>query len=158
MITPEDTKINSRHFFMPQDLNKKGTLFGGALMAEIDKIAAMAAELHAKGTVVTAAVDNLAFKRPIDINEHTIFKAMVNYVGKTSMEIGVRVEAQDPKTKKIEHYCSAYLTFVAVDEMGKPRDLEKIYPQSPEEKRRFKAAQERIKYRKKVRAKQEAKK
>ena len=153
-MRPKNTKIHNRQFFMPEHLNKKGTLFGGVLMAEIDKIAAMAAELYSGGTVVTAAVDHLSFDRPIDINDHIIFKAMINYVGNSSMEVGVRVEAQNPENKKVEHYCTAYLTFVSLDEEGNPRQVPKLSPKSKKEKRRWKKAEDRMKIRRIHRKKQ----
>lgn len=149
-MSPNETKIQTRRFFLPQDLNKNGSLFGGVLMAEMDKIAAMAAELYAGTEVVTACVDELVFSKPININDHIILKAMINYVGTTSMEVGVRVEAQDPKTKTISFYCKAYFTFVALKK-NKPFKLNKLRPQTDLEKQRYETAKQRVAERKKRR-------
>ena len=121
MKKPKDSAIESREFIMPNQLNNKDTLFGGELVSMIDKIASMCAQKHAQMDVVTASIDSMSFENPVYKNEHLILKAMVNYTGKTSMEIGVRVETEDTKTLKSTHIATAYLTFVAVGDGLKPK-------------------------------------
>lgn len=149
-MRPKDTKITNRHFFLPKDLNKNGSLFGGSLMAEMDKVAAMVAERHAGTEVVTACMDHLFFEKPINIKHHIILKAMINYVGNTSMEIGVRVEGEDPATGERSFYCKAYFTFVALKD-NKPVPVQKVVPKSKKEKYRYNNALERVEFRKKYR-------
>lgn len=155
---PLDSAVLSREFIMPNQLNNKNTLFGGALVSLIDKVASMAAQKHSKGDVVTASIDSLSFNNPVYKNDHLILKAMVNFSGTTSMEVGVRIETENPKTGDLTHISTAYLTFVAVDENSRPRKVPKIYPTNEEEKRRFKNAQTRREARLSLRDKIQSKK
>ena len=98
---------------------------------------------HARTTVVTASIDRLDFHRPVHIGNLLILKASLNATGRTSMEIGVRVEAEDLMTGVVTHIASAYLTFVALDEDNRPTPVPPYNPQTPEALRRRKQAQER---------------
>lgn len=125
---------------MPTDANVLGNVFGGAIMRYMDEIAAIVAWRHAGTNVVTASIDRMNFYAPVYVGNLLILKATVNYVGTTSMEIGVRIEAQDPTTRKGTHTGSCYLTYVALDENGKPTPIPPLLVTTPDEKRRFKQA------------------
>ena len=128
---------------LPQDANNLGHVFGGAILALMDKTAAVAAIRHARGNCVTASIDRIDFREPIHLGDLVVMKASVNYVGRTSMEVGVRVEAEDMISGVRRHTNSAYLTFVAVDRNGRPLEVPLVVPETPDEERRFRAAQER---------------
>lgn len=128
---------------MPQDANVLGHVFGGVILAMMDTTAAVAAIRHARETCVTASIDRVDFREPIHVGDLVVMKASVNYVGRTSMEVGVRVEAEDLTTGRRRHTNSCYLTFVAVDRNGRPLEVPDILAESPEEVRRFQAASER---------------
>jgi acyl-CoA hydrolase len=132
---------------MPTDANVLGNVFGGAIMRYMDEIAAIVAWRHAGRNVVTASIDRMNFFAPVYVGNLLILKAAVNYVGTTSMEIGVRIEAQDPTTRKGTHTGSCYLTYVALDEKGKPCPIPRLIVTTPDEKRRFKEAHARRKLR-----------
>ncbi len=106
-------------------------------MKLMDEIAGAVGSLHARKNVVTASVDRMNFYEPVYIGNLLILKASVNFVGKTSMEIGVRIEARDLRTGKSLHTGSSYLTFVALDDSGKPAEIAEIIPETPDEKRRY---------------------
>ena len=132
---------------MPMDANVLGNVFGGAIMRYMDEVAAIVAWRHAGKNVVTASIDRMNFYAPVFVGNLLIMKATVNYVGTTSMEIGVRIEAQDPTTRKGTHTGSCYLTYVALDEKGKPTPIPPLIITTPDEKRRFKEAVARRKVR-----------
>ena len=132
---------------MPTDANVLGNVFGGAIMKYMDEIAAIVAWRHAGRNVVTASIERMNFYAPVYVGNLLILKAAVNFVGTTSMEIGVRIEAQDPTTRKGTHTGSCYLTYVALDEKGKPIPIPPLIVTSREEKRRFREAQARRKLR-----------
>jgi acyl-CoA hydrolase len=113
------------------------------VLAMMDKTAAVAAIRHARRTCVTASIDRVDFREPIHLGDLVVMHASVNYVGRTSMEIGVRVEAEDLFSGKRRHTNSCYLTFVAVDQQGRPIEVPDIVPESPDEQRRYRAAVER---------------
>ncbi len=128
---------------MPQHANNLGHVFGGVILAMMDTTAAVAAIRHARSTCVTASIDRVDFREPIHLGDLVLMKASVNYVGRTSMEIGVRVEAEDVLSGRRRHTNSCYLTFVAVDRNGRPMDVPSLRPESEDEIRRFNAAVER---------------
>lgn len=151
--TPAQSAVESRYLIMPHQANPQGTAFGGVIIALIDMVASMAAQRHCGKEVVTASIDSLSFKEPIYIGDHVVLKALVNYVGRTSMEVGVRVVREDPATNRKIIATTAHLTFVALDENKKPTPVAPIVPQTDEEKRRYQNAQIRVKNRKELRAK-----
>ncbi len=132
--------MTTARLMMPTDANVLGNVFGGAIMRYMDEIAAIVAWRHAGKNVVTASIERMNFFSPVYVGNLLILKASVNYVGTTSMEIGVRIEAQDPSTREGVHAGSCYLTYVALDERGKPAQIPPLVAVSPEEKRRFKEA------------------
>lgn len=142
----------SLRIMMPTDANIRGNVFGGSILKYIDEIAAVAAFRHAKTNVVTASIDRMDFLAPVYIGDLLVLKAAVNYVGRTSMEIGVRVEAEDLKTGATRHAASCFLTYVALDDKGRPTPIEPVIPESKDEKRRFKQAMTRRKIREVERA------
>jgi acyl-CoA hydrolase len=128
---------------LPEDANNLGNVFGGAIMALVDKTAAVAAIRHARSNCVTASIDRVDFREPIHLGDLVVLKASVNYVGRSSMEIGVRVEAEELVSGVRRHTNSCYLTFVAVDARGCPREVPALVPESEAELRRYAAAKER---------------
>lgn len=144
---PSDSWLTTARLMMPTDANILGNVFGGAIMRYMDEVAAIVAWRHAGRNCVTASIDRMNFWKPIYVGNVLILRAAVNYVGKTSMEIGVRIEAQDPKTGEVSHAGSCYLTYVGLDENGKPAPIPKLSPTTPTEKRRYKEALARRKIR-----------
>ncbi len=132
---------------LPGDTNAHGTIFGGKVMQWIDVAAGIAAMRHSAGGVVTASVDALTFLTPIHLGEIVRLRAQVNYVGKTSMEVGVRVEAENPRAGTSRYTTKAYLTFVAVDSEGKPRAIPPLVLVDDEDRRRHADADARRKAR-----------
>lgn len=128
---------------MPQHANNLGHVFGGVVLAMMDKTAAIAAIRHSRINMVTASIDRVDFREPIHVGDLVVMKASVNYVGRTSMEVGVRVEAEDMLSGRRRHTNSAYLTFVAIDRNGRPVEVPALQPESEDEQRRHHAAQER---------------
>lgn len=131
------------HFLLPEDANPAGNIHGGVIMKHIDSAAGVAAFRHARCNVVTASIDRLDFIRPAYVGNLLILKASVNLVGSSSMEVGVRAEAEDLMTGSIHHIASAYLTFVALGADGKPQKVPPLALRSGEEKRRHRMAQQR---------------
>lgn len=146
--TPIESEIEMRQMVMPGDTNYHNTIFGGKIMSWMDIAAAMAAEKHCENPVVTVHISDIEFLSPIKVGAHVIIKASVNYVGKTSMIVGCKVESENPYngTKRVS--TKAYLTFVAVDEFGKPMTVHHLNPESDDEKRRFENAKKRVQSRK----------
>ncbi|HWK89466.1 MAG TPA: acyl-CoA thioesterase, partial [Longimicrobium sp.] len=127
----------------PQSQNVAGTLFGGVLLGFIDRAAAFCAMKHAGRPVVTKSMDEVEFNEPIYIGELVIAHAAVNFAGRTSMEIGVEVLAQNPVTGVERHTNTCYATFVALDEDGRPARVPPVLPETDEEKARFAAGAQR---------------
>jgi acyl-CoA hydrolase len=137
-------KATMTQIVMPQHTNGiGGVMFGGVLMQWIDVCAGVAAMRHAKGAVVTASIDRLDFLVPIHVGDIVIMQSQVNYAAKTSMEVGCRVETEDPRTGDRRYTTKAYLTFVATDPNGRPRAIEPIVPETEEEQRRWQDAKAR---------------
>lgn len=147
---PQDSAVQSRYLLMPHQANPYGTAFGGVIMAWIDMIASMAAQRHCAKEVVTAGIDSISFKEPIRVGEHVALKASVNYAGRTSMEVGVRVIREDPYTAEQIIATTAHLTFVALGEDKRPSTIPPILPQTPDEKRRYENAKLRVQARKEL--------
>ena len=128
---------------LPSDANPYGNVHGGEIMKLIDAVAGAAATRHARARVVTARIDELSFREPVYVGHLVTAKASVNHVGRTSMEVGVRVEAEDMLTGNVVHVASAYLVFVATDEAGKPVPLPPLVAETEDERRRMAAAEKR---------------
>lgn len=136
---------------LPSHTNALGSVFGGVIMSWIDIAAAIAAQRHAQRPVVTASIDALNFIAPAYVGWVVNLKASVNYVSKTSMEIGVRADAENPIEGKKHHIASAYVTFVALDNYGKPMAVRPLKAETDTEKRRMAAAEKRRAHRLKAR-------
>jgi acyl-CoA hydrolase len=132
---------------MPSDANIRGNVFGGSIMKYMDEVAAIVAFKHARKNVVTASIDRMNFYAPVFIGNLLVLKAAVNYVGRTSMEVGVRIEAEDLPKGTVTHTGSCYLTYVALDKNGKPSSVPPLIPKTQDEKRRYKQAVARRKLR-----------
>ncbi len=140
--TPSQTAIDDQVYMVfPNDLNAHGTVFGGLIMAEMDRFAAVLADQHAAGTCVTASVDAVHFIAPATRGDILIFSLAINRVWKSSMEIGVKVEARAHDGHQRRHIVSAYFTFVALSESGEPREVPEITPRTEAEKRRHAEAE-----------------
>lgn len=149
--TPADSAIETRYLVMPGHANAFGTAFGGAIMGWIDMVAAMAAQKHCGSQVVTAGIDSVAFETPVYVGDMVVLLASVNYVSKTSLEVGVKVFRENPATGQRITATRAFLTFVAVDKNHHPVPAPKLTPQTDEEKRRASNAAIRVKARKELR-------
>jgi acyl-CoA hydrolase len=128
---------------LPTDANGLGNVLGGKVMHLVDVTGAMAAMRHARKPTVTAAVDSLRFLHPVHIGDLITLRSSVNRVFRTSMEVGVTVETENLMTGAKLHTCSAYLTFVALDETGKAVPIPPVIPETETEKRRYREAGER---------------
>ena len=116
-----DSSVIMAQMMIPQDANPAGNVHGGVVVKIIDEAAGVVAARHSRSNVVTASIDRMDFHHPIFVGDLLFFKASLNLTGRTSMEIGVRVEAENLLTGDVRHAASAYLTYVALDEQGKPR-------------------------------------
>jgi acyl-CoA hydrolase len=122
----------------PNDANPLHNLMGGRVMHWVDICAAIAAGRHAQRPVVTASIDQLDFLRPVPVGGVVVLLSSVNFTGRTSMEVGVKVFHEDRRTGQRRHVVSAYLTFVAIDEVtGQPSPIPMVVPESDVETRRF---------------------
>jgi acyl-CoA hydrolase len=138
--TCKESQVIMTELVLPTHTNQLGTIFGGQIMAWIDIAAAVAATKHAKKICVTASIDALHFVAPARVGDLITLYASVNYVHNTSMEVGVRVESENPIKNIKKHIATAYLTFVALDENGRPTQVPKLKPETKEEKRRYQQA------------------
>lgn len=123
------------------DANSAGNVHGGTVMRMADEAAALAAIKHSRRRVVTVAMDRMNFLYPIYVGELVTFSATVNAAWRTSMEVGVRVEAENPRTGELRHTNTAYLTMVALDDQGKPTPIPGVVATSPTELRRMREAE-----------------
>jgi acyl-CoA hydrolase len=129
---------------MPMHTNGvAGVMFGGVMMQWIDVCSGVAAMRHAKGAVLTASIDRLDFLSPVQVGEIVVLQAQVNYVARTSMEVGCRVETEDMHARTRRYVTKAYLTFVAVDAHGRPRTIEPLQVETDEDRRRHADAERR---------------
>ena len=144
----EGKRVNESSVIMaqmmnPQDANPAGNVHGGVVVRTIDEAAAVVAARHSRGNVVTASIDRLNFHNPVFVGDVLFFKASLNFVGRSSMEIGVRVEAENLITGVVRHAATAYLTYVALDPNGKPREAPPLILETEEERRRNSEARRR---------------
>ena len=138
-----ESQHETSEIMMPQHANNLGHVFGGVILSMMDRTAAVAAIRHARNACVTVSIDRVDFREPIHLGDLVVMKASVNFAGRTSVEVGVRVEAEDLITGARRHTNSCYMTFVAVDRNGRPIPVPAVVPETPDEKRRHAAAQER---------------
>jgi uncharacterized protein (TIGR00369 family) len=140
----------------PQDANPAGNVHGGVIMKLIDTAAGAAAVKHSQSNCVTASIDRLDFHHPVFIGDLVTLRSGINYTGKSSMEVGVRVESQNLLTGEIRHTVSAYMTFVALDKNGRPIAIPPLILETPEEQRRNREAQARREARLREKTKEKA--
>lgn len=145
--TSKESCITLSQRVLPQDANPAGNVHGGVILKYIDTAAGTVAMRHARGNVVTASLDRMDFLAPVYVGELVTFKACLNYVGTTSMEVGVRVEAENLFTGDVRYTNSAYLTFVALDKNGRPTAVAPLILETEDEKRRWREAKDRRKAR-----------
>lgn len=136
----KQSQVVMTELVLPNDTNQLGNLLGGRLMHWIDIAAALAAMRHSGKVCVTASVDGMSFHHPIKIGQVVTLRASVNRAFNTSMEVGVRVEMEDLRNGTCLHANTAYLTFVGIDEDGKPLPAPPVIPESEDEHRRYAAA------------------
>ena len=141
--TVKETHVVMHELILPNDTNNLDTVFGGKVMQYMDLCAAMSAYKFARTAVVTASVDRLDFLAPAVVGDMLILKSSVNYSHNTSMEIGVRIDAENVKTGKRRHTASAYLTFVSLGKNKKPQKVNSIIPETDDEKRRYDEGKQR---------------
>ena len=139
-LTPKrvrDSVVETTELVLPGHTNPLGNIFGGRVMELVDVTGGVAAFRHARAAVVTASMDELHFREPVRLGDILMLKASVNFAGRTSMEVGVRVEREDPFTGERLHTASAYLTFVALGADGKPCEIPPLIAETDEEQRRM---------------------
>ena len=140
---PSESEVVLAQHMDVGDANLAGNVHGGVIMKLFDTAAGLAAHKHCRGRVVTVAMDEMSFLEPVFLGEIVTVRAMVNDVGRTSMEVGVRVDAENYFTGRKVHTSSAYLVFVALDEAGKPRPVPAVFPQNDQHRQRQREAKVR---------------
>jgi uncharacterized protein (TIGR00369 family) len=135
-----DSRVTLTQLMEVTDANVAGNVHGGVIMRLVDTAAALAAIRHSGGLAVTVSIDEMSFLEPVHVGDVVTVHAMVNDVGRTSLECGVRVEAEDPVTGKKVHASSAYLVFVAIDDEGRPRPVPPLVAETADEQRRRREA------------------
>ena len=138
-----ESKVEIAQIMMPEHSNVAGNVHGGYILKLVDQAGSIVSARHTHRNCVTASLDKMDFISPVYIGNLVFAKASINYTGRTSMEIGVRIEAECLKTGIHTHVGSAYLTFVALDENDKPVEIPQILLETEEEKRRFEEAKKR---------------
>ena len=138
-----DSQAVVARVMMPQDANIAGNVFGGTILKMVDEICYVAATKHARTNIVTASVDSMGFLSPVHVGDLLTLQARVNAVWRTSMEVGVRIEAEDPRTGDVRHTGSSYLTVVALDESERPCEVPELVLETPEDERRNQEARRR---------------
>lgn len=149
--SPSESAIEMRELVMPHHTNPQNTVFGGTVMSWIDIAAAMVAARHCGRPVVTAHISDIDFIAPIKMGYHVLIQASLNYVGKTSMIVGVKVTSENPYTGESRTTTKAYLTFVALDDLGRPIVVPELKTETEDEIRRFENAKKRVAMKKTVR-------
>lgn len=138
-----ESMVTSSILMVPQDANPAGNVHGGVIMKYIDETAGVVAFRHSRSNAVTASIDRITFHHPVFIGNLLTLKACVNMTGRTSMEIGVRVESENLLSGEILHTASAYLTFVALDSSGRPTEIPQLIVETDAEIRRHRQSQDR---------------
>ena len=140
---PRLSHTNIAEVMMPHMANVLGNVHGGVLLGMLDRVAAVSAIRHARRTCVTVSVDRVHFREPIHLGELVTMYASVNYAHRTSIEVGVRVEAENLVSGVVRHTNSCYFTFVAIDENGRPTAVPVLLPETEEEIARFTGGEQR---------------
>ena len=140
---PRESEAIMSELMMPHHANIMGNVFGGILLALVDRVAAVAAIRHSRRPCVTVSVDKVDFREPIRVGELVTAFARVNYAGRTSMEVGVKVIAENILSGEQRHTNSCYLTYVALDDDGRPTPVPEVIPETDDERRRCARAAKR---------------
>jgi acyl-CoA hydrolase len=140
---PRESETVIAELMMPQHANIMGNVFGGVILSLVDRVAAVAAIRHARRQCVTVSVDKVNFREPIRVGELVTAMARVNFTGRSSMEVGVKVIAENVLTGERRHTNSCYLTYVALDDQGQPTEVPPVTPETPDEERRYTRAAQR---------------
>ena len=148
--TPTESSIEMREMVMPHHTNPQNTVFGGTVMSWIDIAAAMVAARHCGRPVVTAHISDIDFIAPIKMGYHVLIQASLNYVGRSSMIVGVKVTSENPYTGESRTTTKAYLTFVALDDLSRPIEVPELKVETEDEIRRFENAKKRVAMKKSV--------
>jgi acyl-CoA hydrolase len=135
--TVASTQSEMTEIVLPNDTNTLGNLLGGRLMHFIDLTGAMAAYRHSRSYIVTAAMDHIDFIQPVHLGDLVTLRSSVNRAFSSSMEVGVKVWAENTQTGVMRHVASAYLVFVAIDRSGRPVRVPELVPETPDEQRRY---------------------
>jgi acyl-CoA hydrolase len=151
-----ESRVTLSRLMGPPEANILGNVHGGVIMRMVDECGALAAMRHAQNVVVTIAVDSMTFKEPIRIGHLVTVQAELTYVGRTSMEVRVEVNAEHPFQGTRTHTNSAYLVYVALDSEGKPTEVPPLVLETEQEKLRWKNAEQRQKFRKAQRAEEDS--
>ena len=138
-----DSKVEMAQMMLPEDANVAGNVHGGTIMKLIDNAGGVVAHRHSRSNVVTVSISQMSFHAPVYIGNVVFLKASVNYVGRTSMEVGIRVEAEDLTTGNRVHTGSAYLSYVALDKSGKPAVIPPLIVETKTERRRYEEGRKR---------------
>ena len=140
---PSESEAEMAELMMTQHANLMGNVFGGVILALVDRVAAVCAIRHSRRQCVTVSVDKVDFREPIHVGELITAFARVNFAGRTSMEVGVKIVTENVLTGEKRHTNSCYVTYVALDDQGRPAEVPPIVPQTPDEKRRYERAAKR---------------
>jgi acyl-CoA hydrolase len=140
---PNETQTTMTVLMTPDMVNFSGKVHGGSILRLLDQVAYACASRYSASYVVTLSVDQVFFRQPIHVGELVTFHSSVNYTGRTSMEIGIKVVALDTLKRLERHVMSSFFTMVAVDEKGRPTTVSPLSPGSEIEKRRYQAAIDR---------------
>jgi acyl-CoA hydrolase len=141
MSEPTSHQLSMTVLMTPEMANFSGKVHGGAVLRLLDQVAYACASRYAGNYVVTLSVDQVTFRQPIAVGELVTFLASVNYTGTSSMEVGIKVVAEDIRKASVRHANSCFFTMVAVDDQGRPTPVPPLQVQTSDEKRRFAAAQ-----------------
>lgn len=137
---PRESEVSMTELVLPNDTNTLNNLMGGRLMHWMDIVSAIAAQKHSNRIVVTASVDNISFKHPIRLGNVVTLKARVTRAFNSSMEVRIDVKAEDIPSNTVTESNSAFFTFVAVDQLGRPIDVPEVEPETEEEKELYMGA------------------
>ncbi len=149
--TIAQTRTVVQRIMMPMDANPSGNVYGGSILKYLDEVASIVAFRHTRCNVVTASIDRMDFLAPMHVGDILVLKAAINFTGRSSMEVGVRVEAENPHTGQTVHAGSCYLTMVALDDQGRPTPVPPVQPTTEEERAWFENGRQRREARLRVR-------
>lgn len=150
--TKQEKKLFMTRLMTPEMANFSGKVHGGSILKLLDEAAFSCASRYCQTYVVTAALDHVMFKSPITVGDLVTFKCHVNYVGRSSMEVGIRVEGERICEKKKYHAISCYFTMISVDDDGKPQEVPRLILASGAEEKLFRAGKMRCEMRKEIQA------